>query len=85
MRLPHTVCPNCGHYQGREVIEIKVKRAKQSMETLIAQGIEQTQEYMDRCQATHGHLMVFDAESNKSCDERIFTRALSENLTLWGC
>ena len=22
MRLPHTVCPNCGHYQGREVIEV---------------------------------------------------------------
>jgi len=22
MRLPHTVCPNCGHYQSREVIEI---------------------------------------------------------------
>jgi len=22
MRLPHTVCSNCGHYQGREVIEI---------------------------------------------------------------
>jgi large subunit ribosomal protein L32 len=21
MRLPHTVCPNCGFYQGREVIE----------------------------------------------------------------
>lgn len=20
MRLPHTVCPKCGHYQGREVI-----------------------------------------------------------------
>lgn len=20
MRLPHTVCPNCGHYEGREVI-----------------------------------------------------------------
>ena len=20
MRLPHTVCPNCGHYKGREVI-----------------------------------------------------------------
>jgi len=25
MRLPHRVCPNCGHYQGREVIEIKEK------------------------------------------------------------
>lgn len=23
MRLPHRVCPNCGFYKGREVIEIK--------------------------------------------------------------
>jgi large subunit ribosomal protein L32 len=22
MRLPHTVCANCGHYQGREVISV---------------------------------------------------------------
>jgi large subunit ribosomal protein L32 len=22
MRLPHTVCPKCGHYQGREVISV---------------------------------------------------------------
>lgn len=22
MRLSHTVCSNCGHYQGREVIEV---------------------------------------------------------------
>ena len=27
MRLPHTVCPNCGHYQGREVLHIE-KEAK---------------------------------------------------------
>lgn len=24
----HTVCPFCGYYQGREVIEIKVKEKK---------------------------------------------------------
>ena len=23
MTLPHTVCPSCGFYKGREVIEIK--------------------------------------------------------------
>ncbi len=26
MRLPHTVCPNCGHYKGREVITIEEKK-----------------------------------------------------------
>ncbi|MEN6300068.1 MAG: 50S ribosomal protein L32 [Anaerolineaceae bacterium] len=26
MRLPHTVCPNCGHYKGREVINIEEKK-----------------------------------------------------------
>jgi len=29
MRLPHTVCSNCGHYQGREVIAVeKEKKTK---------------------------------------------------------
>ena len=28
-RLPHTVCSSCGHYKGREVIEVeKDKRAE---------------------------------------------------------
>lgn len=30
MILPHIVCPNCGHYKGREVIEIKKKEKKKS-------------------------------------------------------
>ena len=26
MRLPHTVCPSCGQYQGREVIHIEKEK-----------------------------------------------------------
>ncbi len=26
MRLPHTVCPSCGYYQGREVIAIEKEK-----------------------------------------------------------
>ncbi len=28
MRLPHNVCPSCGYYQGREVIEIGKEEKK---------------------------------------------------------
>jgi ribosomal protein L32 len=28
MRLPHTVCPSCGHYQGREVIAVEKEEKK---------------------------------------------------------
>jgi large subunit ribosomal protein L32 len=28
MRLPHTVCPSCGHYQGREVLNLKKEEKK---------------------------------------------------------
>lgn len=26
MRLPHTICPSCGHYQGREVIQVEKEK-----------------------------------------------------------
>ncbi len=26
MRLPHTVCSNCGYYQGREIVSKETKK-----------------------------------------------------------
>jgi len=26
--LPHHVCPNCGYYKGKQVIEVKSKKSK---------------------------------------------------------
>ena len=28
-KLPHRICPHCGHYNGKQVIEIKQKKKKQ--------------------------------------------------------
>lgn len=28
MRLPHTVCPSCGYYQGREVVSMETEEKK---------------------------------------------------------
>jgi len=28
MRLPHTVCPSCGHYKGREIINVEEEKKK---------------------------------------------------------
>jgi hypothetical protein len=69
----------------REVIEIKVKRAKDSMDTIITKGTAQTQEYMQRSGATLGHLVVFDADGTKNWSDKMYQRPLGDSLTLWGC
>ncbi len=30
--MPHHVCPSCGHYKGKQVVEVKEKAAAQTAE-----------------------------------------------------
>ena len=50
-------------------------------------GLQQTWQYMDRCGAQEGHLVVFDRTPGKAWDEKLFQRSESVNNTtiqIWG-
>ena len=68
----------------RIVIECKVLHG--SLERTIAEGLEQTAAYVDRCAAREGHLVVFD-RSGKSWEEKVFRRAEAaggRTMAVWG-
>ncbi len=69
------------------VIECKVRREKMGWESLLREGREQTAEYMDRCGAEAGHLVIFDLRPGRSWDERLFRREPQAGelpITVWG-
>ena len=55
----------------------------------IAEGLQQTRAYLDRCDAEAGHLIVFDRAPERSWEEKIFRRdappvASAAPVTVWG-
>ena len=69
----------------RFVLELKVLH--ESLDTTLAKGLRQTAEYMDRCAAGEGHLILFDRDPEKAWERKIFRRvAMAENkvITVWG-
>ena len=69
----------------RFVVECKVLR--KGLERTIAEGVEQTRRYADRCAAEAGHLVVFDRAPDRTWAEKIFCRAptgAGAPVTVWG-
>ncbi len=70
----------------RFVVECKVRR--DGLERTIREGVDQTRDYMDRCGAESGHLVVFDRSPSRTWEEKIFRREESagggEPVTVWG-
>ena len=74
-----------GGRERRYVVECKVLR--KGLERTIAEGVEQTRGYIDRCGAEAGHLIVFDRTPDRPWADKIFRRAPSEAgvpVTVWG-
>jgi hypothetical protein len=69
----------------KAVIELKLVRG--SVERTVADGLAQTAEYLDRCGAAEGHLVVFDRDPKKPWDEKIYVREEAHGaraITVWG-
>jgi len=70
----------------RIVLELKIKRG--AIEPLIAEGLEQTAEYMDLVGSVdEGHLIIFDRDSSKSWEERIWHEPREHQgrtIVVWG-
>ena len=78
--------PQPGKAPRKYVAECKVLH--NGLERTVAEGVEQTAGYMDKCGAEAGHLIVFDRREGRSWDEKVFRwERTSENGTdvvVWG-
>ena len=72
----------------RYVVECKVRHDRWGLERTVAEGVEQTAAYMDRCRAEAGHLVVFDRSEERSWDDKVFCdRRIAESgaeIAVWG-
>jgi hypothetical protein len=75
------------HPGGVQKVVIELKLLHQSLEQTLAKGLTQTWEYLDRCGAEEGHLVIFDRTIGKAWEEKLFRREESvrgRRLTVWG-
>ena len=75
-----------GVQQRKYVVECKVLH--KALEPTVADGVEQTADYMDRCDAEEGHLVVFDRREGRRWDEKVFRLARTAQdgtpIQVWG-
>lgn len=68
----------------RIVIELKILHGSKT----VAQGLEQTVQYMDTSKATEGHLVIFDRDTIKVWEEKIYhakEKIDDKIICVWGC
>ena len=75
-----------GEGTRKVVVECKILRG--SLERTVAEGLEQTAGYMDRCGAEAGHLVIFDRREDRRWEDKVFhdrgTSAGGAGIEIWG-
>jgi len=72
---------------GVQKVVIELKVLHKSLEKTIADGLEQTAGYMDRCGAAEGHLVIFDRTPERPWEEKVFRRpedCEGREIGVWG-
>ena len=73
--------------QTRKIV-IECKILHKSLGQTIADGLDQTAEYMDRCDAEAGHLVIFDRREGRRWEDKVFhcRRAADSGveIDIWG-
>ncbi len=73
--------------QTRKIV-IECKILHKSLEQTIADGLDQTAEYMDRCDAEAGHLVIFDRREGRRWEDKVFrdhrTSGSGGEIDIWG-
>lgn len=68
------------------VAECKIRYG--SLEAAIDKGVEQTAAYMEQCDASEGHLVIFDRSTSRGWDEKVFHRSehskSRKQVDVWG-
>jgi len=75
------------HPGGVQKAVIELKLLHKSLDQTLATGLAQTWEYLDRCGAEQGHLVIFDRTPDKSWEDKLFQRdetVQGKTITVWG-
>ncbi|MEM7370460.1 MAG: AAA-like domain-containing protein [Bacteroidota bacterium] len=67
----------------KQAIVLELKILYNKLESTLEEGLVQTRDYMDKCEATEGHLLIFDRDPEKNWDDKIWEKEV-QNIYVWG-
>jgi hypothetical protein len=75
------------HPRGTQKVVIELKLLYKTLEQTLATGLAQTWEYVDRCGAEEGHLVIFDRTADKAWEAKLFQceeTVRGKTIHVWG-